>query len=253
MKSNKYQRRFYRDWARPKDLYPARIIDKETDLEILTDKPPDPDFVKERVRFYRRQIESYISKDRRFLTSLKPLEVELNAALIVKEMSRQARKAGVGPMATVAGAIASFLGKDLLTKGCKEVIIENGGDIFLATRKTRNIGIYAGKSKLWKGLMLKIRPQDTPLGICTSSGTIGHSLSFGCADSVVILAKNASLADAAATATCNRVQSKADLEKALDFARSIKGIIGVVIIIKNNLIGWGKVSLSHFSISPSIK
>ena len=238
MKSNKYRRRFYRDWAGHKDLHSAHIVERETDLVILADKPLDQDFAKKRVRLYRRQIENYISKDAKFLTSLKPLEVEINAAAIVKEMSRQAKKAGVGPMATVAGAIASFLGKDLLAGGYKEVIIENGGDVFLVTKKTRNIAIYAGKSKLWKGLVLKIRPQDTPLGICTSSGTIGHSLSFGCADSVVILAKNASLADAAATAICNRVQSKADLEKALDFARSIKGVIGVVVIIKNNLIGW---------------
>jgi ApbE superfamily uncharacterized protein (UPF0280 family) len=198
------------------------------------------------VRFYRRQLENYIAKDPRFLTALKPLAVELNAPLIVKEMSRQAKKAGVGPMAAVAGAVASFLGKDLLAKGYKEVIVENGGDIFLATRKTRSIAIYAGKSKLWRGLALVVNPQDTPLGICASSGTIGHSLSFGSADSVVILAKNAVLADAVATATCNRICSKEDLNKALDFAKSIKGISGVVAIIKNNFIGWGKVSLGNF-------
>jgi ApbE superfamily uncharacterized protein (UPF0280 family) len=246
MKSNKYQRRFYRDWAGHKDLCSARVVDKETDLVILTDKPLERDFAKERVRFYRRQLENYIAKDPRFLTALKPLAVELNAPLIVKEMSRQAKKAGVGPMAAVAGAVASFLGKDLLAKGYKEVIVENGGDIFLATRKTRSIAIYAGKSKLWRGLALVVNPQDTPLGICASSGTIGHSLSFGSADSVVILAKNAVLADAVATATCNRICSKEDLNKALDFAKSIKGISGVVAIIKNNFIGWGKVSLGNF-------
>lgn len=224
----------------------ARVVDKETDLVILTDKPLDRDFAKERVRLYRRQLENYIAKDQRFLTALKPLAVELNAPLIVKEMSRQAKKAGVGPMAAVAGAVASFLGKDLLAKGYKEVIVENGGDIFLAIRKTRSIAIYAGKSKLWQGLALVVNPQDTPLGICASSGTIGHSLSFGSADSVVILAKDAALADAVATATCNRIRSKEDLDKALGFAKSIKGILGVVAIIKNNFIGWGKVSLGDF-------
>ena len=221
-------------------MYLTHIMDKETDLQILTNKSLDRDFVKEKMRSYRWDIENYIIKDRRFLTALKPIEVELNAPAIVKEMSKAANLANVGPMAAVAGAIAEFLGRDLLKQGYKDVIIENGGDIFLVTRKTRIIGIYAGKSKLWQGLSLKIKPKDTPLGICASSGTLGHSLSFGCADSVVILSKNTSLADAVATATCNRVNSKNDLSFALNFSRSIKGICGVVIIFKNNLTSWGK-------------
>jgi hypothetical protein len=214
---------------------------QETDLQIFTDRSLDKDFLKEKVHLYRRQIEDYISKDRRFLTSLKPIEVELNTPLIVKEMSQAAKTASVGPMAAVAGAIAKFLGRDLLRKGYKDVIIENGGDIFLKSNKMRIIGIYAGRSKLWNRLCLKIKPKDTPIGICTSSGTVGHSLSFGCADSVVVLSKNVSLADAVATACANRVKSPTDLQEALNFARSIRGVLGVVIIMKKNLISWGKV------------
>ena len=101
-----------------------------------------------------------------------------------------------------------------------------------------------GRSKLWNNLQLVIKPKDTPLGICTSSGTIGHSLSFGSADSVVILSKSTSLADAVATATANRVNSKEDLQRALDFARAVKGILGVVIILKNNMVTWGKVEFN---------
>jgi len=243
MKADKYQRRFYRNWTQREDLYSARIAIKETDLQILTDRPIDKDFVEERLRLYRQDIEGYITKDRRFLTSLKPVEAEFKAKPIVKEMSQAAKKANVGPMAAVAGAIAQFLGRDLLRKGYKDVIIENGGDIFLQTRKTCKVGIYGGRSKLWKGLGLKIKPQDTPLGICTSSGTVGHSLSFGLADAAVIVAKRPSLADAVATATANRVRAKKDLSKALDFAKSVKGVLGVAIIIKDSLISWGKVEL----------
>jgi hypothetical protein len=241
MKTGKYQKRFYRDWVKAKDLYLTHIIDKETDLEILTNKKPDKDFIKEKIHAYRWDIENYIIKDRRFLVALKPIEVELKAPGIVKEMSEAAKKANVGPMATVAGAIAQFLGKDLLKQGYKDVIIENGGDIFLASRRSRKIGIYAGRARLWKGLSLKIKPKDMPIGVCTSSGTIGHSLSFGCADSVVIISKNTSLADAVATATANLVKSRKDLQPALNFARAIEGIYGVVIILKNNMISWGKV------------
>jgi len=244
MKTNKYQRRFYRDWAKANGLHLTKIMEKETDLQILTNKPLDKDFVKERINRYRWDIEDYIDKDRRFLVTLKPIVVELNAPPIVQEMSEQAKKANVGPMATVAGAIAEFLGKDLLKKGYKDVIIENGGDIFLKTRKVRLIGIYAGKSKLWNKLCIKIKPKDTPIGICTSSGTLGHSLSFGCADSVIILSKSATLADGVATAAGNLVQGKEDLQKALNFAKSIKGILGAAIIMKNNLITWGKIEFT---------
>jgi len=244
MKTNKYQKRFYRDWVKNKDLYQARVIVRETDLQVLTDKPVDEVFIKERINLYRRNIEDYIAKDRRFLTTLKPLAVELNAPPIVKEMAKAASCANVGPMAAVAGAVAEFLGRDLLRIGYKDVVIENGGDIFLAERKACKVGIYGGKLKLFKGLSLKIKAEDTPMGICTSSGTIGHSLSFGLADSVTILSKNASLADAVATAVANRVRSKNDLQKSVDFAKSIKGILGVIIIIKSHLISWGKVEFA---------
>jgi len=239
MKTNQYQRRFYRDWVKAKDLRFTCVNFKETDLQIMTDKPLDKAFVQERISLYRWDIENYIIKDHRFLTALRPITVELNAPSIVREMSDAAELADVGPMAAVAGAIAQFIGRDLLKKGYKDVIIENGGDIFLASRKSRVARIYTGLPKIWKNLSIKIAAKSTPIGICTSSSTIGHSLSFGAADSVVILSKNASLADAVATAVTNRVQSKDDLESALKFARSIKGVKGAVIIAKNNLVSWG--------------
>jgi ApbE superfamily uncharacterized protein (UPF0280 family) len=244
MKTNKYQRRFYRDWIRAKGLYLRRVATKETDLQILTDKPPDEKFIQGKIRQYRWDIENYITRDRRFLTALKPIEVELTAPQIVREMAGAAKKANVGPMAAVAGAIAQFIGRDLLKKGYKDVIVENGGDIFLKTRQACIVGIYSGGSKLWDQLKLKIKPKNTPLAICTSSGTVGHSLSFGCADSAVILSKSGALADAVATAVANRVSSRDDLDGALNFARSIRGICGIVVIFRKNLISWGEVEFA---------
>lgn len=244
MKTNKYQRRFYRDWVKVDGLISMYVAVKETDLHIFIDKAVDAEFIKERVLHYRWQIENYITRDNRFITSLKPVEVELNAPGIVKEMSIASKKAGVGPMAAVAGAIAYFLGRDLLKKGCKNVIIENGGDIFLKVARTCKVGIYAGRAKTWNNLSLKIKPRRTSLGICTSSGKLGHSLSFGVADAVIILAGNPCLADAVATAAANRVQSPRDLGKALDFARSIKGVSGVVAILKDKMASWGDVQFT---------
>lgn len=241
MKSLEYQRRFYRDWVYPRGLYRKRVVIRETDLQVLSDAPIDEKFIAAKIEKYRLQIELYISREERFLTALKPLAVELNAPRIVKAMAAAARAANVGPMASVAGAIAEFVGKDILRKGAHTVIIENGGDIFLKTARPVKVGLFAGKRELLNNLNLRIKPQQTPMGICASSGTIGHSLSFGNADCVVIIAGNAILADAAATACANRVRSKADLPGMIDFARSIKGVRAAAVILRNNLAGWGDI------------
>jgi ApbE superfamily uncharacterized protein (UPF0280 family) len=244
MKTAKYQKRFYRDWVSAEGLHKLEVIVQETDLHVLTDKPVKKTFIEERVRLYRRHIEGYIQKDARFLTALKPISVELNAPGIVKEMAKAAVKANVGPMAAVAGAIAQLVGEDLLRHGCTEVIVENGGDIFLKITRPRRIAMYAGKSKLSRRLFLAIKPGNTPLGICASSGTVGHSLSFGAADSVVVISKNAFLADAVATATGNLIETARDFPRAIAFARSIKGVLGVVLMLQNNLASWGDVELA---------
>ncbi len=96
MKSDKYQKRFYRQWVFPKGMQQAHVAVQETDLQVITDKPVDKQFLLERVRLYRRQIEGYVNRDRRFLTTLKPIAVELTAPAIVKEMAEAAGKAEVG-------------------------------------------------------------------------------------------------------------------------------------------------------------
>ncbi|MEW6074981.1 MAG: UPF0280 family protein [Candidatus Omnitrophota bacterium] len=244
MKTHKYQKRIYRDWARSGQLKKTHVVVQETDLAVYCDPAADPLFIERRVQVYRRQIEGYIAKDRRFLESLKPVEVELRAPAIVRNMATQAKKANVGPMAAVAGAIAEAVGRDLLKKGHTEVIVENGGDLFLKIKKPRLVGFYAGTSPFSGRIALEVRPEDTPEGICTSSGTVGHSLSFGCADSVAIVSTNAALADAVATACANLVSGTQDLPKAVTFARSVGGIKGVVIIAKGNLASWGSIVFS---------
>ena len=144
----------------------------------------------------------------------------------------------MGPMAAVAGAISEFVGKGLLNFS-SEVIVENGGDIFMQSQSDRIAGIYAGDSPLSQKIGLKIPAEDTPMGICTSSGKIGHSLSFGKADAVVILSKDTALADAAATAVGNIVISAGDIQKGINFAKMIEGVLGVVVIVEDKLGAWG--------------
>ena len=191
---------------------------------------------------HRAAIEDYAAQHPEFLTSFVPLKPAADAPLIVKRMCSAGELAGVGPMAAVAGAISEFVGMDLL-RFTPEVIVENGGDIFLKTLSIRRVGIYAGSSPLSEKIALEIPPASTPLGICTSSGTVGHSVSFGRADAAVILARDTALADAAATAVGNMVQSDADLRKAVRFASKIPSVSGAVVILGDKMAVWGDVKL----------
>ncbi|MFC1927875.1 UPF0280 family protein, partial [Chloroflexota bacterium] len=89
-----------------------------------------------------------------------------------------------------------------------------------------------------------ITPRETPLGICTSSGTVGHSLSLGSADAVIVLSPSTALADAAATALCNVVKTPDDIPQAIERAQSIEGLRGLVIIVGDNMGVWGKVTIA---------
>jgi ApbE superfamily uncharacterized protein (UPF0280 family) len=246
MKKDAYQPRIYRHWVEGKDLIAFSVTEKETDLYIRASSNLQRK-AQRLVLKYRRRLESYIQRYPDFQTSLVPITVTENAPAIVKEMAAAGVKAGVGPMAAVAGAIAECVGKELLAFS-PEIIVENGGDIFLKILKKRVVGIYAGGSPMTGKIGLEINPQGTPLGVCTSSGTVGHSLSFGKADAVVVMAESVALADAAATAVGNQVKQPRDIDKALEFARGIGGLKGVVIIIGSEVGVWGEIKLCETSI-----
>jgi uncharacterized protein len=214
---------------------------KETDLYILARSALAQE-ARETVIQLRQQLEAYIAAHPLFQTSLAPLPEDPLAPRIAKEMLAAAQAAGVGPMAGVAGAMAAFVGKALLAF-TPEVVVENGGDIFLHTSTTRKIGIFAGASPLSMRVGICVPAERQPLGICTSSATVGPSLSLGKADAVCVISPSATLADAAATALGNIVQGKGDIESALQAGRKIRGVEGVVIIVDEALGAWGEYEL----------
>ncbi len=240
--SSVYQKRFYRDWFSNTNLVFFDVCVYESDLMIGACKNMSDEALAS-VRKYRRQLKNYIDENPIFKDSLVPIDVKENAPLIVRIMGEAAKKADVGPMAAVAGAIAEMVGKELLFQS-EEVIVENGGDIFLKTKTQRKVGIYAGESPLSGKIALTIDPEETPLGICTSSGTVGHSLSFGKADAAVIISKDTSLADAAATALGNKVRMPQDIKDAIEFAQKIEGIEGILVIIGDKMGAWGNIKLT---------
>lgn len=236
-----YEKRTYRNLIKSDDLIKFEVIVKETDLLIRAEKDLSHE-AKESVHKYRNQLETYMSMDPSFKKSLIPIEGKPYSPEIIKEMIRASYLARVGPMAAVAGAISEAVYKDL-KQFSNELIIENGGDIYLSTSKERTIGIYAGFSPLSMEIGIVVDPHTSPLAICTSSGTVGHSLSFGKADAVCVLSKSGSLADAVATAIGNMVQKKEDIEKGLARGKEIEGVSGILIIFGEKMGVWGEIRL----------
>ncbi len=240
-----YEPRLYRLWSDEGDLAAFQVVVKETDLHIraLRDLSKEAGRI---IRVYRRQLEDFIRYHNEFFYSLKPLAYpDEECPEIVSQMLTHSIVAGVGPMAAVAGAMAQFVGEEL-KEFSREIIVENGGDIYLDSDKTRVIGLFAGSdSPFSQKIALDIEPGQTPLGVCTSSATVGHSLSLGQADAVVAVSSSAILADAAATALANVVIGKNGIEAAIEKAQTIDGVQGIV-AVKGEKIGfWGDIRLKE--------
>jgi len=209
-----------------------RIVIQETNILLTSDI--EPSYVVGFITRQREELKRFIRMNREFQTSLEPLKV-VSAPEIVKMMASSAQIAGVGPMAAVAGTISQLTLNFLLKQEAKYVIVDNGGDIALKTNKDVIMGLYAGESSLSGKIGFKIKQDKTPLGICTSSGTVGHSISFGQADSVTVFSSSSSVADALATSIANQATGDNEVEmvenclaKAEDMKEHFKGVLIVV-------------------------
>jgi len=237
-----YKERNYRNLIEGKDLISFQVKEKESDLYIRANQ--ELSFYTRQVLLkFRRQIENYIDNNPLFKSTLLPYPQDDKASEIISSIIQTASRCGVGPMAAVAGAIAEFVGKELLNYS-PEVIIENGGDIFIKSNKIRKVSIFAGESSLNQKIILRIDAQKNYVGICTSSGTVGPSLSFGKADAVTVISNSVLLADAAATAIGNMIKNKEDIDEGLIYAQKIKGIKGVVIIKDDKMGLWGDINFT---------
>ena len=237
----KYEERTYRSLINKDNLVPYNVKIAESDLLISSDTNLKDAALKS-LSNHRHSLESYIKNHPEFRSSLLPLLEDDLAPPIVRNMLSKSKICGVGPMASVAGAISEFVGYDLLTQ-TENLIIENGGDIYLKSKNELTVSVYAGESSLSYKVNFVVKPQDSPLGVCTSSATVGPSLSFGKADAVCVISQSATLADAAASAIGNKVKSKNDIKSALDYGIKITGVLGIIIILGNDMGAIGEVEL----------
>lgn len=227
-------------------------MEKESDITIISDSKKAILSAKKSFFYHRRNLEKYTAKDKHFLDSFTPIKVKTDLK-IINIMAKVADMCDVGPMAAVAGALADLM-LDTMKIGANDemsdfippkiALVENGGEIAIDSKKSITIGLYAGDNELNLNLGFLIKENDCPLGIGTSSATIGHAISLGQADAVTIFAQNAALADAAATKICNLVKGR-DIEKSikkgLDAVDDVDGLIGAFISRENKVGQTGKI------------
>lgn len=241
-----YVQRTYRHAAAAEGLVCFTVKEKESDLWLAADRDCR-DEARRALAAVRREIEAYIARRPEFLSAMTPLPDDPEAPEPVRRMLAAGAAAGVGPMAAVAGTTAEFVGRALLTAGAAEVLVENGGDLFIVSRRPRTAAVFAGESPWSMRLGLRLAPEKTPVGLSTSSGTVGPSISFGRADAAVATAADAALADAAATAVGNLVKTPESVQKALHFAEKIEGLSGVLLVVGDRLGVWGDLELVELS------
>lgn len=241
MKIDPGNRDIYRGRIGGADLVRSEVVVKETDLLVLADSDISA-LVREIVLSERDRLERYIAANPGFAESLLPCAVREASPAIVRSMAQAAEAAGVGPMAAVAGAVCEAVARGV-GDVARELILENGGDIYLASSRERIVGILTGEETRAGSLSLRVRPGSTPLGICTSSGRLGHSLSLGDAAAATVIARSCALADAAATAVGNRVRGSRGVREGLAAARDIPGVLGAVVFRDGRLGAWGEVEI----------
>lgn len=194
----------------------------------------------EAIRHHRGQLEAYLARHRAFATTLRPISPLPGAPDVVRLMAEAAEPFGVGPMAAVAGAIAQLTLEAMARDGATHAMVDNGGDIALLLNRPARVGLFAGSSP-FRDLALAFPPRTGIFGVCTSSGTVGHSLSFGCADAATVVASSAIQADAAATALCNVVKEagRKALHRTLE-RFPLRGLEGILVIAGEYLATRGK-------------
>ncbi|VFQ45512.1 UPF0280 family protein [Desulfoluna butyratoxydans] len=236
-----YQNRTYRKLCTRESLTTFRATVKETDLAISACR----DLTAEAVRAIldaRTPLETWLETHPDFATSLVPVPVTGPAPALVRTMAEASQKAGVGPMAAVAGALSESVARALLPYS-SEVIVENGGDTFIAVKGDTTVALHAGDSPFSMKVGLAFKDVQAPFAVCTSSGTVGHSLSFGKSDAVCVVSPSGALADAVATSIGNRVAGEKDIDGAVEFGKTIPGVEGLVVVAGSRIGFWGALDL----------
>ena len=220
-------------------MYFQEIDIEETHIRLKSDLKNHE--LKRYIYNIRADLKNYIFRDPDFKLSLEPIKIKNdNLPFIVKKMYESSLCADTGPMATVAGTISELSLDYLIENDSRYSIVENGGDIALINDEKVLCGIYSNNEILGNEIAFEIKARKKPLGICTSSGKIGHSISFGESDSVTVISKSPSVADGLATRIANDVYGESSEDKvynALETAENFKEFFDGVLIRSQENVG----------------
>jgi len=234
-------RNIYRNNVKSREKYLWKVVYKYSDLLISSDKNIIK-LAEESLKEIYRYLYKCFKEDPAFLKSLSPVALKPGYPEIIKKMCMLSAEFNVGPMAAVAGTVNEFLAEKL-NKYCGSLIIENGGDLYVKSKKDLTLGIHVKNAYFKDSLSLRIKAANMPCGVCSSSGTFGHSLSLGKCDLALVLSKSAITADAAATAAANSITCKDDILTSIEHFKTYRDIEGLL-LIKDDKIGlWGRIEL----------
>jgi hypothetical protein len=234
-------REIYRNRVKNKEKYTYRVVYENTEFIISSNRDIKSN-IEQPLRDIYRDLEFVIERDPAFLKSLSPITIKEFYPVTIRKMCDLSLEFNVGPMAAVAGTVNDYIASSL-SVSVENLIIENGGDVYIRSSRDVTTGIYVNNPYYKDGLLIKIKASSTPCGLCSSSGTFGHSLSLGKCDLAAVLSGSSISADAAATAIANSVKNSEDVEKALNKYKGFDSILGIL-IIKDDRIGiWGEFEL----------
>jgi ApbE superfamily uncharacterized protein (UPF0280 family) len=243
-----YVERTYRQLSGKNGLNRFAVIIGQSDLQIQCHGDLESEATG-LLKIARNEIEAYIAAHPFFGESLEPVDVREDAPPIIRSLSAAGRAWKVGPMAAVAGAVAQFVGRGLAGRS-NEVIVENGGDLYLRSSEPVSVALYAGESSPFSDKIAFLVNAADGIGVCTSSGVVGPSLSFGKADAVVAVSSDVAFADACATALANRIKKPADVERVLDEEREEARLDGLIACCGDRLGLWGDIQIVKMGASP---
>lgn len=241
-----YERRDYREAMGSGRFFSVSLSVEESDVWIGIHPQVEADALIRRsasiLRRLRLEIQNY--PDKRFLTSFTPIEHNAQASPFLQGMLSSAARTNTGPMASVAGAIAQALGRELKQHfHLEEIIVENGGDLYIDVTKPLKVKLFAPTSPLSGKVGVVVDPKLGPVGICTSSAKVGHSFSFGRADAVMVATREADLADALATAYCNQVQTEADVKRLCEELAGREEVLSALVLLNETLAIGGRLEV----------
>jgi len=222
-------------------LFKESFTLRESQCTIISDRQEAIQIAKESIKRNRQELELYVRANPTFLHTLIPIPAP-EKPLVARMMAEAAQKADVGPMAAVAGAIADLAVEDMKHSGCQVAVVENGGEIMATSNQPIDVAVAAGDEPLSKRFGFRLT--EFPIAVATSSGRFSHALSFGDAEAATVFCKNATLADAAATAVGNVVKgedAQAGIQAGINKGSTIEGVEGIMIVYKGQVGTWGEI------------